>query len=180
MSLLDEIEIESINATDLDTKINESKSVPPGKYHAALDSAKKVTNKTSGDEGYELTFAILHGPQKGKTSKMWLYKSSEKDAKDRLIVISYRLGLLNKVGDKFARVEGKHDFTDALGTQCVIELVPSKKKADDGKYIEDKTQGQIAYAGVYKLDDDRVKDVNKDKNAVTNTKSKADENLDDL
>jgi hypothetical protein len=152
---------------------------PPGKYHVRLDGVSTHEAK-SGNTGPELVFAILTEPHAGYEIKETLWDRSSdgsadktKKCKDRQVLFGARIGLLVRgANDKLAYAEGKQDFTDCRGAECVIEIEhePWENKEKNKKGVSCRMKSH----GIWRLDDPAVKDVKKAKPALaTATETKA-------
>ncbi|HEY1192340.1 MAG TPA: hypothetical protein VGE74_32250 [Gemmata sp.] len=156
----DDIPLDNINPETVDQVAKSGGLIPAGKYHVRLYGAGDVTSKTNGTAGTELTFVILTGAFAGQEVKETLW-SSDKTV-NRMVLFGSRLGLLkvDPKTKKYMRVEGKHNFVDCQGAECVIEV--SHREYEK----KDKTKGiaaNVTFGGIWALDDKDVKDVPKAK-----------------
>lgn len=163
MALLDDL-IGGASPDDDDRNMSAGGLVPPGKYHARLDGSREV-EANSGSVGRELSFTILAGPFKGSVVEDSIWKTSNEKTHTRFRIFAHRLGLLSKAvvngKSQYTPVPGKFDFNDALGTECILEVKIEEEEWDDRKTGQKrrKMKSKFEWEGVFKLDDPKVKDV---------------------
>lgn len=163
MALLDDL-IGGASPDDDDRNMSAGGLVPPGKYHARLDGSREV-EANSGSVGRELSFTILAGPFKGSVVEDSIWKTSNEKTHTRFRIFAHRLGLLTKAvvngKPQYAPVPGKFDFNDALGTECILDVKNEEEEWDDKKTGQKrkKMKSKFEWEGVFKLDDPKVKDV---------------------
>src|SRR5262245_60438787 len=94
--------------------------IPPGKYPAKLNGAKRTESKQKNTPGWELTFEITGGPFAGSEVHDTLYITDNPKSRDRIALFGHRLGLLKRTDDGkgLVKAEGKTDFMDCLDTPC--------------------------------------------------------------
>lgn len=174
MSLLESLGISDEDLREMDPDRVEAEMasggvIPEGKYHAVLIGAKKHDAK-SGSEGEELEFEILAGQFRGSKLKDTLWKTDNAKGRNRMTMFANRLGLLAAIpvpGSKdkktYAPIEGKSDWCDVLYAQCVIDVTIEEYEMTDKKTGKPNGKkgkaNRLAFEGVFKLDDPRVKDV---------------------
>jgi len=129
-------------------------TVPTGRYHARLESVKRISDMNSH---LKLRFTLLAGTNPagvGHTFQEKLFLTEK--AKPRLRGIATRMGLLTTAncGERVTI-----NWGDAVGKEFVIEIVDHEFDGKNGKV---KTT-QLGYVGVWPLGDERVKDVPKAK-----------------
>jgi hypothetical protein len=138
--------------------------VPIGRYHALLEEIKRVSDMTSY---FKLRFKLLAGTNPagvGHTFQEKLFLTEK--AKPRLRGIAARMGLLTTAncGERVTI-----NWGDAVGKEFVIEIVDHEFDGKNGKV---KTT-QLSYAGIWTLDDERVREVPRHKGQpATASKSK--------
>ena len=143
--------------------------VPPGEHQAELDG---VSNKEIGESKVtELEFKIVAGPSKGMKVRYTLFtsvKETDKDGRQRtpeeleqaknsvknnFWTTAAALGLAKKVTKdgkaSFVKTEGKHDFKDCRGTQCIVKT--KVRKYVDRRDGTEKTTSEVAMFGVLPL-----------------------------
>jgi hypothetical protein len=133
--------------------------VPAGKYHVILDGVSDA-NGTNGGTGYELTFKILAGPCAGMEIKDTLWNSENTKAQNRMALFASRLGLIVRGADgkpKFA--DGKTDFADVRGADCVVEAV--REKYTNKKTGKEGMITKLTFNGIWSTNDPAVKGVPK-------------------
>jgi hypothetical protein len=173
------------SATEVDEAAESQGALPPGKYHARLDT---VTNKeVGGIKVANLEFRVLAGKFKGrKVSYQLWYGTSETDkegnpksqeeleeAKRRIQNEFWHaasvLGLAAKVTTVdgktvYKLVAGKKDFRDCIPNECIVETKIRKyttAKGVDGEISE------VKMFGLMGLDDPKAKDVAKLESGAT-------------
>lgn len=161
MALVDELVGFGVDADTAEEQMKSGGLTPEGKHHARLDGCREVEANT-GSKGRELTFTVLSGVGKGSEVKETLWLNTDKDkGKNRQLIFAHRLGLLKKVPaangkSVYAPIEGKHDFNDCLGTECIIDVKHEEYTTSKGK----KGMGCVLqFEGVFQLTDERCKDV---------------------
>lgn len=160
--LLDDLDIENVNANHLDEYAKNGGLMPAGKYHARLDVVKEAT-ANNGNTGQEFHFTVLAGPFTGREVKDTLWSGEKDGAKNRQLLFASHLGLLKRNGAKLERVPGKESFRDAEGTEVIIDVKHEPYTNKDGK------PGigiRLTYAGVLSLNDPAAKNVPRAKPAA--------------
>lgn len=161
MSLVDDLLGFGEDPENAESQMKNGGLVPEGKHYARLDGVREV-EANSGSRGRELTFTVLAGPGKGGEVRETLWLNTDKDkSKIRQLIFGHRLGLLKKAPGPngksvYQGVEGKHDFTDCLGAECVLDVKHEEYVRKDGK------KGMSAilqFEGVFSPTDERCKDV---------------------
>jgi hypothetical protein len=127
--------------------------IPPGKYRARLDGAKRTESKQKQTPGWELTFTVQDGPFKGSEVTDTLYITDNSKSKDRIALFGHRLGLLERKGNGLGKVEGKKDFLDCLDTEVVIEVIHEPDQKDPNKKWV-----RLAFGGIYDPKDPKAKE----------------------
>lgn len=186
MSLLDQlgIDVASIDPEKAEKNLDGG-PLPEGKYHALLTGAKSESFK-SGNSGFEFEFEVL-APDEHAGRKVHDRLVISEKTEPRQIMYLSRLGIIEAVekdGKKHYEKGEVEDFIDAIGTEVVIEVAHEEfQREKGGKGIAAK----VTFGGVWRVDDERVKDVPKaDSAAVGSAKEKsesqtvADDDLDDL
>jgi hypothetical protein len=157
--------------------------VPEGLHHAVLEAVKSGTANT-GTPFREFTFKILAGGSKDAIVEhtLWLPNSSQDEAKkkksvNQLAIWMHRLGLKKKVPgaegkEVLAPIEGKLDFSDCLGTTCVIDVKHEEETWDDKKTGAKRkmTKAKLSFEGVLLVEDPRCKDIAKGKTPPAGSK----------
>lgn len=125
-----------------------SGQLPPGTYSAVLFGAHMTESKQKQTPGWKLTFEITSGPFAGRKISETLYIIDRDSFKERLIIFGHRLGLLErkKDGNGYALADGKINFMDCVGTQCVIKVIHTAYGTDPIK-----NHCQISYAGIWQV-----------------------------
>jgi len=163
-ALLKDLELTGVDPDAVEASMASGGLVPEGIHHAALSGCREV-QANSGSEGRELTFKVLAGPGAGLEVKETLWISADPKAKSRRILFMHKLGLLRKVaaGDRnqYVPVEGRHDFTDCLGAECLIDVRHVEDTWTDKKSGKERkaNKAELTFGGVMGLDDPRGKDV---------------------
>lgn len=151
----DEFEqFESYDAKAAEERMKHNGMIPPGKYAATLNGAKRTESKQKQTPGWELTFLISGGAFAGSEVTDTIYVTDNAKSKDRLVIFGHRLGLLDKKkdGSGYVKAEGKTDFTDCLDTPCVIEVIHEPDQKDPNKKWV-----RLAFGGIWKPDDPEAK-----------------------
>lgn len=134
------------DAGAMEARMKSGGQIPPGRYHAKLDGAKRTESKAKNTPGWELTFTVTDGPFAGTevTDTIWITDNSR--SRDRLALFGHRLGLLKRTpdGKGLVRVEGKKDLMDCLDTQVVIEVIHEPDQKDPNKHWV-----RLAFCGIY-------------------------------
>jgi len=152
---------------DVETAASSSGELPPGKYHVRLEGAQQ---KDVGDMPvWELSFLIIGGAFKGRKTRysLWLgtketdkegnAKSKEKLEEDKKRIrnefwhAAGVLGLATKTKgtdgkDIYKMAQGKRDFRDVVGAECVVETGLRATKDKDGN---DKKYSEVKMFGIY-------------------------------
>ena len=177
MALFGEHELDT-NPEDVE-KLGEYELIPEGFYRASLESSKQEESKTKATPFIQLGFKLLEGPAKDKLVKEDLFLPGTDDEADkrakktnRKLLFAERLGILETYeadgkddkGEaikvkKYKVVEGKSDFKDCLGTECVIHVTVDKNDKPDAQGRVFKPKNRIDYAGIYKVNDPRIPDL---------------------
>jgi hypothetical protein len=133
--------------------------VPPGRYHVEIIDAVRDTK--SQTPCLHLKCKILAGTDAtavGAVQNERLYMSEK--AQKRAGIFARRLGLIDDTacGTKFIL-----NWQAAVGLQAIVEIVSEEYEKKDGGTG---TSSKISFAGLWSLDDDRGKDVPRDKAAI--------------
>lgn len=163
---IDSDELAKLNPDHVEQDVESGGVVPEGKYHAMIVGVGDREAKETGNSGAELEFEILTGPYKGAHVKDTIWKSEKQKGKNRALLFAHRLGLLTTTvvnGVKqYAPVEGKTGWADVFGTQCIIDVTIEEYDQKDKSGQKTGKKGKsnrLEFAGVYRLDDPKVKDV---------------------
>lgn len=151
----DEFEqFETYDAVAVEERMKNGGVIPAGKYAATLHGAKRTTSKEKQTPGWELTFKITEGVFKDLDITDTIYITNNEKAKDRLLIFSHRLGLLEKKPDDtgYVKTKGKVDFLDVLDTPCVIETILEPDKENPNKKWV-----RLAFGGIFKPGDPDAK-----------------------
>jgi hypothetical protein len=127
--------------------------IPDGKYHAVVD---KVENDQGGSSPcFKITFSILAGTVGGVAGRKMIERlfNTEKN-KQRMVLFANRLGLIGQ-GD-LGKPSVRQSWSNAVGKQVVIEVKSRKYQKNDGT---EGTSNQLAFGGIWKLDDPIVASV---------------------
>ncbi len=124
-----------------------------GRFHVCVDAVE--SGKVNDKDVVKLTFTILGGTNsnaKGRqvVERLYLTKLNNK----RVLLFLYRLGLITDEDLAKGRVQG--NWCDAVGRQVIVEIGHREFERQDG------TKGKasnISYAGIWRLDNEAVKDV---------------------
>lgn len=163
MSLVDDLLGFGADPNATEESMKSGGMVPEGKHHARLDGVREVEANT-GSKGRELTFLVLAGPGKGGEVRETLWLNSDKEkGKSRQLIFAHRLGLLTKAPGPngkaiYAAVEGRKDFVDCIGSECVVDVKHEEYTRKDGKKG---TTAILQFEGVLSVTDARCKDVPK-------------------
>lgn len=164
-ALMQDLDLGNTNPDAVEQSMASGGLAPEGKHHAVLNGCREV-QANSGSVGRELTFRILAGPGAGQDVRETVWITSDPKAKNRRVLFMHRLGLLKKVaaeGGKSAYVpaEGKTDFMDCLGAECVIDVKHEEDTWTDKKTGKPRTgtKAVLSFEGVLSLDDKRCADV---------------------
>jgi hypothetical protein len=161
-ALMDDLDLGTVNPEAVEQSMAFGGLPPEGLHHAALNGCRPITEAKS--PGRELTFAILAGPGAGLTVKDAVWITSDPKSKNRRVLIMHRLGLLKKVTaadgkHAYTPVEGKTDFMDCLGAECVIDVKHREREYEKNNQKRKITEAELTFEGVLMLDDKRCKDV---------------------
>ena len=107
----------------------------------------------------ELKFKIVAGAGKGFEVKESLWNSDEAKGKNRVLLFGYRLGVLQRVGEKLAPIPGKNDFGDVIGAQVVIDIKHKTREYEKDGEKRKTTDAIFSFEGVLALDDPRCEKV---------------------
>lgn len=172
MSFFDELVDVEITEDQLKDLSKPTEVIKPGKYHVMLDGSSPKT-AGSGNEGTELTFKILSGPFAEREVKETLWHAGNNEAatkkmKGRMIVFGAKLGILKKnAAGSYVPADGKRDFSDVLGAECVIEVTNEEyEKKGGGKGIATR----MTWAGIWRCDEPDARGVVK-KSATSEQKA---------
>lgn len=166
MSFFDELDSAPVTDDDLTNFAKGNNPQPPGKYHVTLDGARETTAKESGNTGTELHFKIVAAKNPddiGYEIKETLWHTGKDDAatkkmQQRAILFGAKLGLLVKnARGTYQKAEGKSDFTDCLGSECVIEV--GHEKYTSAKSGKPGVACRMSWGGIYGLADKEAKGV---------------------
>jgi hypothetical protein len=163
MALLEELGVDpkAVNAKEVEDQIKAGGLPPVGMHHAVLQGFREGS-ANSGTKFRELVFAILAGPGKGFEVKETLYNSDKQRGKNRILIFAHRLGLLKKDGNSFVAIPGKEEFSDCIGTTCVIDVTHEEREYTDDRGTKKKTTDvKLTFEGVLSMDDPRCKDIPK-------------------
>lgn len=155
MSFFSDIPLQTMKADQVEAQMAAGGNVPPGVYRAHLETAKEVISKEKGTPGFELKFQIEGGMFNGCSVTDTLWKTDNERLRNRIVLFGLRLGILTRdpKTQEVTPVEGKVDFTDAIDTKCIVEVVEETFKRDDGSQGKN---ARIAYGGVYYTDDKKA------------------------
>lgn len=178
MALFDELNLTpNVIADEVEKSMSMGNVVPEGMYHAILDGARSISTN-SGKGGRELTFRIVAGPCAGMVVKdaIWFadpdklaQMKADPNFKDpattstinRNRIFAHRLGLLTLVQvdgnpnvKTYKQAEGKYDYTDVMGAQCVIDVINEEEEYTDKTGKKRKImKSKLKFKGVYGLDE---------------------------
>ena len=124
--------------------------LPDGFYHVTVENVEKDHN--SATPCLKFTFGIIAGPCKGRKIFDRLFTTEKNNA--RVVLFGNRLGLLNQ-GD-LGKTNVRKSWSDAIGKEVIVETSTREYEARDGSK---KKASNLKFDGLYKLDDVRVKDV---------------------
>jgi hypothetical protein len=165
MSNRDDLSLE-IDLTKIDvTELEGEDYPPPGKYHAQIDDVQRVSDQTSYLKIRFLTLAGTDSSAVGRVFSERFYLSDK--AVKRLKVLAYRLGL---IGEGDIGTHAVVNWREAIGRQLVVEVVEGEYTKKDGSKG---VRGQLAFAGFWAVDDERVKDVPKDADSLRRATAQA-------
>lgn len=162
---IDDQELKTVNADQIEKEVAAGGCVPPGKYHAMLVGTAPHKAKSSDSSGQLFEFEILAGPFKGSKIEEVLWRSDKAKGKNRSIIFANRLGLTVKdsSGEGYVAAPGITGWCDLIGKQCIIDVIIEESDMTDkitGKPTGKKwRQNKLEFDGVYKVDDPRVKEV---------------------
>ncbi|MDY3555323.1 hypothetical protein R5W24_004465 [Gemmata sp. JC717] len=161
MALTDElgVELQGVKVSELENQIKSGGIPPVGMHHAVLSGFREV-NANSGRKGRELKFKIIAGPGKDFEVKETVWNSDKAAGKSRVLIFAHRLGIYQRAGDALVPVPGRTEFSDVIGTQCVINVKHEEREYETDKGEKRKVTDVILdFEGVLALDDPRTKDV---------------------
>lgn len=131
------------------SEISVNQSLPDGRYHAIVEAVEKDVSNTS--PALKFKFVVLEGPQRNRSISERLFLTDKN--KNRVVLFADRLGM---IGDADCGNTIRRNWGEAVGKQVIIEVTTREYKKQDG------TAGkstQLAFGGIYRLDDPDVADV---------------------
>lgn len=153
-------EMDLTENTDFETIDAGGKGVLPGWYHCVIDSVE-LEDDGKHNPAIKFNLAILAGEKpaeigKKHTERLYLTKANKK----RQAIFAKRLGLIKpEHAGKFVTV----DWDECIGKQVCCQVEEEDYTDKDGKK---KKSSKVAYAGIYDVADEKVKDVPKDQESL--------------
>lgn len=133
------------------SEITVNTSLPDGKYHAVVESVEK--DISGQNPALKFKFTVLEGPQKNRSIVERLFLTEK--AKARVVLFADRLGM---IGDADCGNTIRRNWGEAVGKQLVIEVQTREYKKADGSVGK---ASNLAFGGLFRLDDPAVADVPK-------------------
>src|SRR5262245_37741232 len=172
--MLDEFELD-LEGLDEDS-LEQGDLVPPGKYHVEVLSVMEDHESKTPCLVFKLSvLAGTHPEAVGRLLFERVYTSDK--ARKRVAIFAVRPGLIQR-GDFGKRVTLNWD--DVVGRQAVVEVVEEEFTKKDGTKSK---AARLSFAGIWSTDDDRVRDVPKNAEALKRPRQPvpaAEDNFDDL
>ena len=148
------------------TKISKEKDlelssgpVPDGKYHVLVES---VAKESEGTPSLKFVFSVLAGTTPGQNNRKIherLYLTEK--TMQRVYLFANRLGLINT--SEFGQPNVRKNWKETVGSQVIVEVQLREYDKRDGTKAK---TSNITFGGIWKLDDESVKDVPRNSEAV--------------
>lgn len=127
--------------------------IPDGLYHAVVHSVEQ--DPSGQNPAIKLTFMVLAGTILNQTYRRLCERLFlTQKGKQRVLLFANRLGLLGK--PELGQPNVRKNWGEAVGKQVIVEVANREYQNKDGSK---KMVSNLAFAGIWKLDDPKVAQV---------------------